>query len=165
MIDPPGAMSGRVVGATAFELCAKREPLFDRTETIAARDGSWHLEGLSPGKWRVQVLSESASAVFEAIVRSGSTTDTGAIALEPFGTVRGRVVDPGGAPLARVEVVGLSLHTRNIHAETDEEGWYEMQIPAGWVHVDVPFGHHGAIRGDVRAGEIVELAPIRVLRL
>jgi protocatechuate 3,4-dioxygenase beta subunit len=162
MLDAPGTLSGRVKGATTFELCARRPPQFDRVETVMSRNGSWTIDGLSPGKWSLQIIAAQSSASLTVIVRSGRTTDIGTIALEPFGIVRGRVIDESGTPLAGAEVVALSTHPRTIHGETDAGGWYEIEVPAGWVHVDVPYGHHGSTRSDVKAGEVIELPPIRL---
>jgi protocatechuate 3,4-dioxygenase beta subunit len=162
MLEPPGGLSGKVSGATEFELTARRAPQFDRTETIASRKGSWSIDGLSPGKWSLQIVAAQASAAISAIVRAGRTSDLGKIVLQPFGTVRGQVIDDSGAPLAGAEVVALSTHPRTIHAETDGNGWYQIRVPAGWVHVDVPYGHHGPTRGEVRSGETIELPPIRL---
>src|SRR6266566_4903485 len=45
------------------------------------------------------------------------------------GTVRGRVTDSAGAPLARV---GVSIEAIGAHATSDEQGSYEIRgVPAG----------------------------------
>jgi hypothetical protein len=167
MLDPTGAIAGRIVDRNGravrdVELHARATLWFERTEELRTESGGFVLDGLSPGRWLLEVLSEEGSATVDAIVRSNRTTDMGEIEVAPSGIVRGRVVDSSGDAVAGIGIVAGGVGRRSVHVETDSEGSYELRFPAGDVFISVSPGLRGHARGQVPADGIVELPAIQI---
>lgn len=116
----------------------------DRAVTTA-RDGRYVVSGLEPGRYRVNVRPP-ADLLHVGAVSSREIELLGAdacaevdFAMRGTGTIRGRIVDATGAPLAGVFVrLGLadqrdlSRGLAGSGAETDGDGWFELRhLPPG----------------------------------
>jgi hypothetical protein len=79
--------------------------------TYSAPDGTFRLRRIEPGAYRVEARAEgfAAKTIGPVEVRSGSSPARIDIALEPGGSLAGRVVDPEGEPLGGIEVVALPV--------------------------------------------------------
>ena len=118
-LAPTISVTGRVVddlGAPIpnFEVRAAREGFSSRSGTgdgvrmtfADAEDGSFVMDGASPGTWRVSVNadgfeSREDQSISVALPQTGAPLE---FALTRFGSVRGVVLDPNGLPVAGAQI-------------------------------------------------------------
>ena len=118
-LAPTVTVTGRVVddlgaAVTSFEVRAAREGFSSRSGTgdgvrkrfTDVEDGSFVMDGASPGTWRVSVTadgfeSREDQSVSIALPQAGEPIE---FALTRLGSVRGVVLDPAGMPVAGAEI-------------------------------------------------------------
>ena len=152
------ASQGAVGEFTATLLRVQPNPAMGQTEDIYettgvhqkfddAADGAFQLCGLDPGEFAVQVKAKgfapSMSASFTVI--DGQPVAPVAIQLSPGGSIRGRVVDASGAPVAHAVVSShddgyagnmlddfldglIASRTTQRKTRTDESGAFELRL-------------------------------------
>ena len=152
---------------------------FSRNDHFFRSKGAWSLAEVPAGKYKVRVSSGPGSAEAEAVMAEGKDTADVRVELSPKVTVRGKVVDLAGAPVAGLRVMvsapgtwsfGEGDEKLNI---TDAQGNYEVEhAPTGQVSVNVmPRNWNDEAYGwlsmpaQIAASEsAVELPPIRVTK-
>ena len=112
VLDRAGRISGKVVdergGAVeSFRVIAR--PVDDASpsafDQFESADGRFTLESVSPGAYAVTVEApEHAPTIVSAKVTAAAPADIGTVKLSPGATVRGTVVDTGGAFVAGARV-------------------------------------------------------------
>lgn len=98
---------GRPVERFAIALATFEPGLaFAEPEARAAPDGRFTRGAVPPGTWVVRVVGADfvGRTLTDVEVTAGQVTDLGAIAVEAGASVRGRVVDAAGAPVADAAV-------------------------------------------------------------
>jgi protocatechuate 3,4-dioxygenase beta subunit len=152
---------------------------FSRNDHFFRSKGAWSLAEVPAGKYKVRVSSGPGSAEAEAVMAEGKDTSDVKIELAPKVTVRGKVVDLSGAPVAGLRVMvsapgtwsfGEGEEKLNI---TDAQGNYEVEhAPTGQVTINVMSrswndDEYGwmSIPAQIAASEsVVQLPPIRVTK-
>lgn len=121
-----------------------------------ARAGEFQLDRLEAGKYEVFARTEDASARVEVEVKTGERVEV-KLALEGFGKLRGKLVDPTGSPIAGMSVMVQpekgSVNAKQVFSmmtgvgtKTDSEGRFEVdQVPPGKGGVEL-------LDGDALAG-------------
>ncbi len=152
---------------------------FRREETFWRTDGRWELNELPPGNLRLTVASKEGTAETTVVLKEGERKEGIALRLAPRARLRGRVISfETGEPLAGM-IVGAAPAGQGIRVETDSsaerrqitdaEGRFELEnAPSGRVWVaTIPRDRNrathgfGKVRAELRAGETIELPPIR----
>ncbi|MDX1996601.1 MAG: carboxypeptidase regulatory-like domain-containing protein [Thermoanaerobaculia bacterium] len=147
-----------------------------RRETTA--DGRFRIPGLEPGRYDLRVRAAGFAPVTVRglqVPERGSTVDLGTVHLAAAATLRGRVVDPAGDPLADVEIGFFASQGRLLEIVSEDDENRVFSNPDGeFTIADLPPGgtvtltlqHPGFVRQDVpgvrvpRAEElVVELVP------
>lgn len=85
-----------------------------RRTQVANRDGRYRLGRLEPGSYRISVTAISGLASAEVAVGVAENVNQD-LQIATFGTIRGRVVDASGAPLAGLQVLVESASRRGLH--------------------------------------------------
>ncbi|HEY0133060.1 MAG TPA: carboxypeptidase regulatory-like domain-containing protein, partial [Nannocystis sp.] len=152
---------------------------FSRNDHFFRSNGAWSLAEVPAGKYKVRVSSGPGSAEAEAVMTEGKDTSDVKIELAPKVTVRGKVVDLAGAPVAGLRVMvsapgtwsfGEGEEKLNI---TDAQGNYEVEhAPTGQVSVNVmprnwnddEYGWSSMPTMIAASESVVELPPIRVAK-
>lgn len=185
---PFGSIEGRVLDEEGKGVAGAVVYKFS-DETITAADGSYRI-----------ALSNSEEKGFVGPIRAahpdcpdllgmisvyndGKTRFQADIVLKPTGSVRGRVVDQEGKPVARVKIQGLvrfhgsSFGNENWQAVTDEAGEYELSGLMSGRKCDVfvssvpkdfdfdPFSHERGPAVVALAGETIRAEEIQINRL
>jgi protocatechuate 3,4-dioxygenase beta subunit len=152
---------------------------FRRSDHFFRSKGAWSLAEVPAGKYKVRVAAGSGSAEAEAVMTEGKDTSDLRIELAPKVTVRGKVVDLAGAPVAGLRVTvnapgtwsfGEGEEKLNI---TDAQGNYEVEhAPTGQVSVtvmprnwnDADYGWSSMPAQLAVSESVIELPPIRVAK-
>jgi len=117
----------------------------DEREAVADEAGAYALDGLAPGLWLVEAGGgRFRDRATRASLSSGERARLD-FTLEPGGTVRGRVVDTRGAPLAGIEVVSAPRPRRTVATGADgafEIGGCETEDPHLLLEARDPAGRH-----------------------
>ena len=143
-VEPGAVIEGRVATRSGQPLADVQvsAKTFDQDKegygrTRTKHDGSFTIRGLRPGKYRLYALAESAlrlgaNAGPEVDLRSNMHVRVD-VTLEDAGTLRGRVVDRRGKPVARCSVQAVSRdETWTGDARSDERGEFTMRgLPPG----------------------------------
>lgn len=95
----------------------------------ADASGSFHLQGLSRGWWRLEGEAEGFGRSDGLVIRVPSTESV-RLVFRPFGFIEGFVVNADGSPAARatVSVVG---ETERITVDCSDSGAFALERPAG----------------------------------
>jgi protocatechuate 3,4-dioxygenase beta subunit len=156
---PSGRIEGRVVDP-AGQPIAEREVRSTWLWTSTGRDGSFSFEDLSPGSYLVSVPGcepvEEARKHPNVEVRAGETTAVEVrvnCAAESRPTIRGRVLDTSGAPVANA-----SIRSGWTTVVSDDEGRFELEADSNGANPIVAYGPegHGAY-AEARPGEFIEV--------
>jgi len=152
---------------------------FSRNDHFFRSNGAWSLAEVPAGKYKVRVSSGPGSAEVEAMMAEGKDTSDVRVELSPKVTVRGKVVNLEGQPVAGLRVMvstpgswsfGEGEEKQNI---TDAQGNYEVEhAPTGQVSVNVMPRNwndddYGWSSMPVRiepSDAVVELPPIRLAK-
>ena len=152
---------------------------FSRRDSFFRSNGAWSLAEVPAGKYKVSVSSGPGSAEVEATMAEGQDTSDVRVELTAKVTVRGKVVDLEGKPVAGLRVWVTAPGTFSFGEEedkqniTDEQGRYEVaRAPAGKVTVmvmprnwrDDEYGFSRVPMQIEASEEAIELAPIRVTK-
>ena len=166
---------GPAVGATVTAWCEARSYVWRTGARVLTQpcgtSGAFHIDVPSFGAWTVLAaspgLANSRAVVVDVEPRAAHAQAT--LWLEPLVSLRGRVVDVDGAPVAsaQVEVVKLhegpalvmgrpppdALHAGGGTVETGADGAFEVAVQAGssW-QVVASLGSQRCVRNDVVAG-------------
>lgn len=105
-VEPLGSLEGRVtIGTkTVAKYTLKLEGPTPRGKSIANDKGRFTLDGLDPGEYTVSVDCEDGVGSTTIEVERGKR-GTADVELEEFGTVRGKVVNSAGEPLAGLMIL------------------------------------------------------------
>ena len=183
------ASAGRMAGTVAlkgggapeeFTVSVEDEQKgFSRDDHFFRSNGAWSLAEVPAGKYKVRVSSGPGSAEVEATMVEGKDTSDVRVELSPKVTVRGKVVNLEGQPVAGLRVMvsasgswsfGEGEEKQNI---TDAQGNYEVEhAPTGQVSVNVmprnwnddEYGW-SSMPAQIEASDaVVELPAIRVAK-
>ncbi|MFN0009602.1 MAG: carboxypeptidase-like regulatory domain-containing protein [Planctomycetota bacterium] len=94
----------RVLASPASSSVPEESYQLHETEKLCRQDGTFELGGLHEGAWRISVLASGyvhASATVVEVMGNGAPVE---IALARTATISGRVVDPGGQPVAGARI-------------------------------------------------------------
>ncbi len=141
-------------------------------EAKSAADGSFELEGLPTGPVRLVASANGFLATFGEIVelRAGELRTGVELVLDPLQRedyVRGVVIGPDGAPLARAVVIWASASNSSVRRRANELGEFvfelETDAAGNLIALDERETELFAHATDVRPGANVELrtAPLR----
>lgn len=145
-LAPTITVSGRVVddlGApvTEFEVRAAREGFSSRSGTgdgvrerfAETKDGSFVMDGASPGTWRVSVEADGFESredqtVSVALPQTGEALE---FMITRLGSVRGVVLDPNGLPVSGAEIRrvtgGFGNWNRQPGVESEADGTFTLR--------------------------------------
>jgi hypothetical protein len=96
-------------------------------ETVTGQDGTWHIEGLDPGEYRVSAHSQSGEIIAGDHVLLEADTELDLYV--PSGSIRGRVLESiSEQPIegAAVTITGSSIPPIHRAASTDGNGVFEV---------------------------------------
>jgi hypothetical protein len=113
--------------------------------------GRFALEGLPPGRYRIDVTRDGYQALaVEVKLGAGERRDLGALALAEGFPVRGRVLDQAGAPIegAHVTVTGTGALPSAI---TDAAGQFSLALAPGRYRVTASAEGWGSASADAAA--------------
>lgn len=132
----------------------------------SAPDGTFELEGLPTGPVRLVASAQGFLATFSEIVelRAGEVRTGLELVLESLQRedyVRGVVVGPDGAPLARAVVIWASASNSSVRRRANELGEFEFKLETAaagsLIALDERETEHFAHLADVQPGANVEL--------
>ncbi len=147
-VDPGASIRGKVLSRSGAPI--EDANVWARTTGGAARarsawsadesgrDGSYSLEGLKPGSYRLEVSSDKGAAPkdgFRIQVAAGQALERDLV-LDDVGTIKGVVVDEGGAPVTKIQA----------------SAWLVSGGGRGWANRDVDDGGAFTLEG-LRPGE------------
>lgn len=153
VLHPIGALEGRVVrrGGGPFTAVVHAHVEAPELESrVAARfaggepatsvwidlDGTYRLDGLTPGRWRVAASHDGRGWSWSDVLsveQAGSTPVEDLVLIEaaPDPTLDGRVVDPAGLPVADARVCYTLARGGSGSRSTDEHGRFVIPGPPG----------------------------------
>ncbi|MDF1702209.1 MAG: carboxypeptidase regulatory-like domain-containing protein, partial [Planctomycetota bacterium] len=152
---------GRSVASAQLEL--EHPATGGRVKATADGSGRYHLEGLAPGDWTLQVLGRGGAPLREQLVLAAGEARTLDPTLPAAGRVRVRVVTVSGSPIPEARVAfragaGPMIRTRR-PARTDRQGQLvQADLPPGLAVVTVRDndGRQGLQSVRIVAGEQAE---------
>ena len=168
-----GAIAGvvTVAGAPAtdftVELAAPGPGDGGHRQRVRTADGRFRLERLEPGRYTVDARAPAGRGSAEAVVTAGGTVEV-AIALVGDATIRGRVRDAAGRPLANASILNLPGGPSDGHgsfsfdgppAMTDADGRFEITVaPGAWRLIALAGGTPSDLgyTVTVAAGQVVD---------
>jgi hypothetical protein len=143
-----GAVEGRVVdertGAGVRKAAVRLMIRDDRAAgaVLTGRDGEFRLEGIEPGRYRLEIDHEGYSGKWKASTKSPRLIEIGGerevkdllIQIRPLGVLAGRVLDEDRAPLRGATVMalkkyaelGLVLWQQAAMGRSDDRGEYRL---------------------------------------
>jgi uncharacterized membrane protein len=110
--------------AYAFVVCQER-----KIQAFTNNDGNYTLS-VSPGTLSLSAFKEGYSIQFLDVSISSNQTKTLNFSLFRYGTVLGKITDPTGTPIQRVEVLTIQS-SDSLKDFSDYAGEYELYLPAG----------------------------------
>ncbi len=124
-------------------------------------DGSFRLEGVTPGAYNLAASKEHGGWAILPGVAAGVSNVL--LRLRPWARVRVRVVDAGGRPVGRAfvgveRVDGQRVALRSPGGMTAEDGTAEMRVPSGALELRA---RRETLSGTVRAA-VMENQPAEV---
>lgn len=184
----PESFTATVLRVSPNPSMGQTEPIYENTgvrERFTTADGSFELCGIDPGDYAIQVKSKgyapSISPTFPVI--DGQATPPVTIELSLGGTIKGRIVDPKGAPVAKAlvksaddEYAGNMLNDfldgliasriTEKKTRTDAQGYFELNLlNPGNYRIEVE--HKGFTRETVAGlavseGQTVDAGTVRL---
>jgi protocatechuate 3,4-dioxygenase beta subunit len=169
------AIRGEVVdssGAPLHDILVRATPIVDpesaddpitRGNVRSEADGSFLVNGLVPGRYELTASWSGSSPAHEPIVvelDAGAEASGLRLTMPAVGSVRGRVVDEHGAPVARMIVRAAPLTgTAGATSRSNDAGEFELtRLPPGKVRVSASDPTDpGDPREDEPRGELVEV--------
>jgi RNA polymerase sigma factor (sigma-70 family) len=140
-----------------------------RPDWVTDRAGRFRFEALAPGRYTVRVHEGGQDLGGEAAVDvTGGDAGAVALSLAPTTTLRGRVLDDAGAPVAGAQVLTWPVNAQDRkrspvrRAATDANGAFVLRgLPAGAINVGAEQVHRGVIpqltRADLVAGTAIDV--------
>jgi hypothetical protein len=114
VLTPAGTVTGRVIDARGAGVAAAQVILRDRLrgfifETATDESGGFRTDETAAGLWRIEVVpAEHLPIVRDAVaVIAGEIRDLGELRARAAGSVTGRLVGPGGAPVEGAEILAV----------------------------------------------------------
>ncbi len=154
VLPTPGGLRGKVsvTGGSAPSLALVAAGWEYRVTT---KDGTFELGGMNPGKYDLRISGPDFAEVTrgDVVVSDGKITDVGTITVTAGRNLRGRVVDPKGAPIegARVLVGKMIFGDGKTSGGNDPDGAEQAGLRTGTTGADGTF----AVRGISKDGGVV----------
>ncbi len=176
LVFPSGAFHGRVVDATGAPLASVKVHAWalDRVPTLpggpatTGEDGTWRIEGIAAGRWKLLFVKQGFAFHVAGPVRARDEGDVRVDAvLEPAEPLRVRVVGPSGEPVPGARLFLLdpdpdALPVPTDAIPTDEAGEVRLDLfpPGSW-----SFACWHSRRGFALLDVVLPLPPDRSLEV
>ena len=114
---PTGVIAGQLTrkGQPVTEFALEVSGPSDRERRVSSPEGRFLLEGLESGDYELQAESEDGEGQTTATVTAGDTTSV-TFELAGWGSLKGRLVDPEGAPVPRVHAIASEQNRTDVVA-------------------------------------------------